>query len=163
MDLMLTHIDKEGLPTMVDVGDKALTQREATAESLVFLPKEVAVHIHEGDIQTKKGALLQTAIIAGTMAVKRTAELIPFCHPIPLDSIKFQTKMTLEADGSALLSLRCTVKNEARTGIEMEALTGASLAALTVYDMAKALSQDMVIRETRLLYKSGGKHLVDKR
>lgn len=160
---MFTHLDDNGLPTMVDVGDKAITRREAHAESIVYLPAEIASLIANGDIQTKKGALVQTAIIAGTMAVKKTSELIPFCHPIPIDSIKFQTVFEHSHEGSALLRITCSVKNEARTGIEMEALTGASIAALTVYDMAKALSQDMVIRETRLVFKSGGKTLVDKR
>lgn len=160
---MLTHLDSEGRPTMVDVSDKTITAREAVAESRILLPVAVAKEIRNGDIATKKGSVLNTAIIAGTMAVKRTADLIPFCHPIPIDSIKFATDLIEQTDGSAIVRIHCTVKNVAKTGIEMEALTGASIAALTIYDMCKALSHDIVILETRLLHKSGGKRHVDHR
>ena len=148
---------------MVDVSDKPATAREAVAESRILLPIIVASEIRNGDIATKKGPVLGTAIVAGTMAVKRTSELIPFCHPIPIDSIKFAIDLIEQDDGSAVVRIRCTVKNEAKTGIEMEALTGASIAALTIYDMCKALSHDIVILETRLLHKSGGKRHVDRR
>lgn len=156
---MLTHIDADGRPTMVDVSDKVATARQATAQTTILLPKEVANQLVGGDIMTKKGPVLSTAIIAGTMAVKRCFELIPFCHPIPIDSIKFES--SFEADGSRLI-MSCTVKNFAKTGIEMEALTGVSIAALTVYDMCKALSHEMVISETKLLTKTGGKRDVQK-
>jgi cyclic pyranopterin phosphate synthase len=156
---MLTHIDNEGRPTMVDVSDKQLTARQATAQSTILLPREVAAALVGGDIMTKKGPVLSTAIIAGTMAVKRTFELIPFCHPIPIDSIKFESRF--EEEGTRLV-LTCTVKNIAKTGIEMEALTGVSVAALTVYDMCKALSHEMIIAETKLMAKSGGKRDVQR-
>jgi len=165
---MLTHIDTDGRPTMVDVSAKAVTAREATAQTTLHLPAEIAALIKGGDIMTKKGPVLSTAIIAGTMAVKRTFELIPFCHPIPIDSIKFESRWDDEQgeqsshDGSRRLILSCTVKNNAKTGIEMEALTGVSIAALTVYDMCKALSHDMIIGDTRLMAKSGGKRDVQK-
>ncbi|RYZ59422.1 MAG: cyclic pyranopterin monophosphate synthase MoaC [Proteobacteria bacterium] len=126
---MLTHIDAEGRPTMVDVSDKQVTARQATAQTTILLPKEVAAQLIGGDIMTKKG------------------------------SIKFESRF--EEDGSRLI-LSCTVKNIAKTGIEMEALTGVSVAALTVYDMCKALSHEMVIAETKLMAKSGGKRDVQK-
>lgn len=159
---MLTHFDKDGRPSMVDVSDKALTERRAVAEARILLPKVVSAEVVGGDITTKKGSIVNTAIIAGTMAVKKTAELIPFCHPIPIDSIQFEHRFESHDDGSTELCFICTVKNVAKTGIEMEALTGASIAVLTVYDMCKALTQDMIITQTRLVYKAGGKHLVDK-
>ncbi|RZA24825.1 MAG: cyclic pyranopterin monophosphate synthase MoaC [Proteobacteria bacterium] len=160
---MLTHLDSDGRPTMVDVSEKDVTARVAIAESRILLPKSISALIVDGDIASKKGSVLNTAIIAGTMAVKRTSDLIPFCHPIPLESIQFESRFESHDDGSTELALQCTVKNHAKTGIEMEALTGASIAALTVYDMCKAVSQDMVITQTRLLFKSGGKHHVEKR
>lgn len=155
-DSMLTHIDSEGRPAMVDVSHKAATQREATAQTAIHLPPEVFSVFANGEIHSKKGPVLSTAIIAGTMAVKRTWELIPFCHPIPIDGIRFEYQIR----GDGVLILTCTVKNTAKTGIEMEALTGVSVAALTVYDMCKALSHEIVISDTRLVAKSGGKRHV---
>ena len=137
---------------MVDVGDKATTDRTAHARTIVRLPAEVAAHIDGDDIRTKKGPVFATAIIAGVMAAKKTHELIPFCHPLGLDSCK----ITIELDGNdVVIDCRCRVHH--KTGVEMEALTGASVAALTVYDMLKAMSHDIVIAETRLLSKKGGK------
>ena len=158
---MLTHVDSEGRPAMVDVSSKEVTAREATAQTVIHLPEVIAALFTNGDIMTKKGPVLSTAIIAGTMAVKRTSELIPFCHPIPIDSIKFESRVDGQASGTQLI-ISCTVKNVAKTGIEMEALTGVSIAALTVYDMCKALTHDIVIAETRLIAKSGGKHDVQR-
>lgn len=140
---------------MVDVSDKQITKRMAIAQTTLILPLSVSSLLKNGDIMTKKGPVLSTAVIAGTMAVKRTFELIPFCHPIPIDSIQFESRF--EGTDDRYLVLTCTVKNVAKTGIEMEALTGVSVAALTVYDMCKALSHDIVISETRLLTKTGGK------
>jgi len=137
---------------MVDVADKQATARTAHAAVRVALPPEVAAAIDEGDILTRKGPVFQTAIIAGTMAAKRTHELIPFCHPLGLESCKIA--ITLE-EGSALID--CRVRVFHKTGVEMEALTGASVAALTVYDMCKALSHDIVITDLRLVAKTGGK------
>ncbi|MEI8297017.1 MAG: cyclic pyranopterin monophosphate synthase MoaC [Pseudomonadota bacterium] len=148
----LTHVDGDGAPTMVDVGGKAVTARSAVAESRVRLPAAVARTLAQAGFATAKGPVFHTAIIAGTMAAKRTHELIPFCHPLGLDKCRIQ--ITAEGDD---VVIRCEVAVEHRTGVEMEALTGASVAALTVYDMCKALSHDIVIDGTRLLHKRGGK------
>ncbi|MFP4091925.1 MAG: cyclic pyranopterin monophosphate synthase MoaC [Cyclobacteriaceae bacterium] len=154
----LTHLDEQNNPTMVDVGDKAVTQRSATARSIVVLGKEILQQLQlSGDaseeIYTKKGPVFQTAIIAGTMAAKRTHELIPFCHPLPLEKCKLEIHLNARQE----VVVDCTVGVTSKTGVEMEALTGATVAALTIYDMCKALSHDIVIRETQLMAKSGGK------
>jgi cyclic pyranopterin phosphate synthase len=146
-------VDANNQPTMVDVGDKAITARTAVARSIVVLPPEVQAAIAGKEIVTKKGPVFQTAIIAGTMAAKKTHELIPFCHPLGLERCKFSIE--LQANGEVVID--CEVGLNHKTGVEMEALTGASIAALTIYDMCKALSHDIVIRETRLLRKTGGK------
>ena len=148
----LSHVDSRNRPAMVDVGDKAVTRREATARSRVFLPEVVRAALDGDDIVSKKGPVFATAIIAGVMAAKKTHELIPFCHPLGLD--KCDIDIHLDGDDAVV---ECTCRVEHRTGVEMEALTGASVAALTIYDMVKALSHDVVIRDTRLLAKSGGK------
>jgi cyclic pyranopterin phosphate synthase len=148
----LTHIDSANRPTMVDVSNKVASEREAHARSCVELPDVVLSQVAEDEIATKKGPVFATAIIAGVMAAKKTHELIPFCHPLGLDSCK----VSIELDGSrAVIDCRCKVTH--KTGVEMEALTGASIAALTIYDMLKALSHDIVISETKLMSKSGGK------
>ena len=149
----LTHIDKGNRPTMVDVSHKDVTEREACARTLVEFPAEIANRFSGGDIETAKGPVFATAIIAGVMAAKRTHELIPFCHPLGLDDCR----ISIELDEKNRAVIDCTCKVRHRTGVEMEALTGASVAALTVYDMCKALSHDITIRETRLVSKSGGK------
>ena len=143
---------------MVDVSAKAVTARQARAECLVTFPAPVAEQLQQSGLQTAKGAVVDTAIIAGTMAVKRTHELIPFCHPLPIDGCRFEVEWL---DASSL-RIRCTVKTVHRTGVEMEALTGATVAALTVYDMCKALSHEMVIGPAKLLAKSGGKRDVGR-
>lgn len=148
-----THLDAAGQPQMVDVGGKAETVREAVAQSKVFLPPVVLQQFNGQDLVTKKGGVFQTAVIAGIMAAKRTPELIPLCHTLLLDNCK----VDIQLEGEEVV-IRCTVRTTGKTGVEMEALTGASIAALTVYDMCKAFSQEMVIRETKLLKKSGGKH-----
>jgi cyclic pyranopterin phosphate synthase len=150
----LSHIDKTGKPVMVDVGEKQVTKRFAKARSIVVLPPEVLARIVENDIQTAKGAVFQTAIIAGIMAAKKTGELIPLCHPLGLDNCTIDIQLNEQQE----VVINCTASISAKTGIEMEALVGASLAALTVYDMCKALSHDIVIRETRLIEKTGGKN-----
>jgi cyclic pyranopterin phosphate synthase len=149
----LTHVDADGRPTMVDVSGKQATPREATATTRVRFPAEVARALREGGLRSAKGPVSDTAIIAGTMAVKRTHELIPFCHPLPIDGCVIR----IDWDGSAALRIECTVRTVHRTGVEMEALTGASVAALTVYDMCKALSHRIVIGPTQLLAKRGGR------
>jgi cyclic pyranopterin monophosphate synthase len=147
-----THVDSSDRPTMVDVGGKAVTARSALAESRVRLPPAVAEALRAAGYATAKGPILHTAIVAGTMAAKRTHELIPFCHPLGLE----RCRITIEPEGAELV-IRCEVAVHHRTGVEMEALTGAAVAALTLYDMCKALSHDIVIGDTRLLAKTGGK------
>jgi cyclic pyranopterin phosphate synthase len=150
---MLSHIDKKNQPTMVDVGDKQATDRRAHAQAVVRLPQSVRAAIEGNDIATPKGPVFQTAIIAGTQAAKKTHELIPFCHPIGMDSCKFE----IAVDDDGLVVIDCHTRVTHKTGIEMEALTGASVAALTIYDMCKALSHDIVIEQVRLIAKTGGK------
>ena len=151
-DKTLSHVDASGRPAMVDVSDKSVSEREAVAETFVWLPAEVRDAFGDGDLATKKGPVFATAIIAGVMAAKRTHELIPFCHPLGLTGCDID--IGREGEG---VRIRCRCRVRHRTGVEMEALTGASVAALTVYDMCKALSHDIEIRETRLVTKSGGK------
>lgn len=148
-----SHIDRQGNPTMVDVGDKEATAREATAKSVVVLNNEIMEHLAQDEIHTKKGPVFQTAITAGIMAVKRTSELIPLCHPLPVENCK----VTIETNGVEA-EVTCTVSLNGKTGVEMEALTGASVAALTIYDMCKAFSHHIVIKDTRLFEKTGGKN-----
>ena len=148
----LSHIDDSNRPTMVDVSDKIATDRQAHARTIMDLPAEVVAELNGEEITTKKGPVFATAIIAGVMAAKKTHELIPFCHPLGLENCK----ITIEVTGQrAIIDCHCKVHH--KTGVEMEALTGASVAALTVYDMCKAMSHDIVISETRLMAKTGGK------
>jgi len=149
----LTHVDKAGRPVMVDVSAKPVTVREARAECRVRFPPKVAAELRKSGLKTAKGAVIDTAIIAGTMAVKRTHELIPFCHPLPIDGCRLDVDWV----GENTLRIQCAVKTAHRTGVEMEAMTGASVAALTVYDMCKALSHAIVIGPARLVGKRGGK------
>jgi cyclic pyranopterin phosphate synthase len=148
----LSHVDDSNRPAMVDVSAKAATDREAHARTVVELPQDVLAGLEDDEIVSKKGPVFATAVIAGVMAAKRTHELIPFCHPLGLDDCSISIGME---DNRAVIDCRCKV--HAKTGVEMEALTGASVAALTVYDMCKALSHDIVIGETRLMSKTGGK------
>jgi cyclic pyranopterin monophosphate synthase len=147
-----THIDSANRPTMVDVADKAVTKRIATAETRVRFPADVAHALRTQGFSTSKGPVFQTAIIAGVMGAKRTHELIPFCHPLGLENCKVIVEM--DADDAVIT---CTASVTGKTGVEMEALTGASIAALTIYDMCKALSHEIEIGPTRLLSKSGGR------
>ncbi len=149
----LTHIDKQGRANMVDVGEKAITHRTAKARSIIVLPQTVLDQLEGGDIQTKKGAVFQTAIIAGIMAAKKTGELIPLCHPLGMDNCNIDITVNEQQE----VVVECVASIHAKTGIEMEALTGASVAALTIYDMCKAMSHDIVIKETKLIEKTGGK------
>jgi len=150
---MFTHLDNEGKPTMVNVGEKAVTKRTATAQSIVVLPAEVLAQLTNGELQTKKGSVFQVAVIAGIMAAKKTGDLIPLCHPLGLDNCDIQIGLN---NGQEVV-IDCTASITAKTGVEMEALVGASLAALTIYDMCKAMSHDIVIKQTRLMAKTGGK------
>ncbi len=149
-----THIDTDtNYPTMVDVSDKQVTKRTAIAQSIVVLGAEIMAQLIGNEIQTKKGPVFQTAIIAGTMAAKKTADLIPLCHPLALESVKVNIAINAEQE----VVIECTAIITSKTGVEMEALTGASVAALTIYDMCKAFSHDIVIKETKLIQKTGGK------
>jgi cyclic pyranopterin phosphate synthase len=149
---MLTHVDKANRPTMVDVGDKAVTSRTAVARARVVFPADAIVA--SGDVlRTKKGPVFDTAIIAGVMAVKRTHELIPFCHPLPIEDCKIDVAWGAPNE----VVIECTVRATHKTGVEMEALTGATMAALTVYDMCKALTHGIEIRDVMLVAKTGGK------
>jgi len=149
----LSHIDGDNQPTMVDVSGKAVSSREAHARAVVRFPPAIQERFADGDIKTAKGPVFATAIVAGVMAAKRTHELIPFCHPLGLDNCDITIAM--DDDNNAVVDCRCKVTH--KTGVEMEALTGASVAALTIYDMCKALSHDIVISETQLMGKTGGK------
>lgn len=138
---------------MVDVSGKAASAREAVAECRVRFPAAVAGQLRDTGLSSAKGGIADTAIVAGTMAVKRTHELIPFCHPLPIDGVRLSVDWYSERE----LRIECAVKTVHRTGVEMEALTGATVAALTVYDMCKALSHAIVIGPARLAAKRGGK------
>ncbi len=149
----LTHLDASGRPAMVDVSGKAVSVREALAECRVRFPADVAAQLRKSGLRSAKGGIVDTAVIAGTMAVKRTHELIPFCHPLPIDGVR----IAIDWHGERELRIECAVKTTHRTGVEMEALTGATVAALTVYDMCKALSHAIVLGPAKLAGKRGGR------
>jgi len=148
-----SHIDKDQQAKMVNVGEKEVTKRSATAQAQVIFPIDISDQMKDGDIQTLKGPVFHTAIIAGTMGAKKTAELIPLCHPIGLDGCDFK----IEAISPTEVTITCTCSVTHKTGVEMEALTGASVAALTIYDMCKSISKGIILSETKLLSKTGGK------
>ena len=150
--MTFTHLDADQRPTMVDVSGKAATQRTATAEARVQFPAAVAAALRDNGFRSPKGPVFDTAIVAGVLGAKRTHELIPFCHPLGIESCR----IAIDLEGDAAV-IRCSVSVHHKTGVEMEALTGASIAALTVYDMCKGLSHDIVIGGVRLLSKEGGK------
>ncbi|WP_020569250.1 cyclic pyranopterin monophosphate synthase MoaC [Neolewinella persica] len=149
----LSHLNAAGLPEMVDVGDKAITTRIAVAEATVVLGKTIMAELEGNGFNTRKGSVIQTAVIAGTMAVKQTWSVIPLCHALDISSVKF----TVDPVDVQSMKIRCTVKTAGRTGVEMEALHGASIAALTIYDMCKAMSHDIRIEGLQLVSKTGGK------
>lgn len=152
----LTHIDPSGRPAMVDVGGKTVTARTASASADVRFPKSVAEQLRAQAMRSAKGAIIDTAIIAGTMAVKNTAQWIPFCHALAIEGCDF----SVDWHDRQTLRILCTVRVTGKTGVEMEALTGASAAALTVYDMCKALSHSIEIGPVKLRHKQGGKRTV---
>ena len=158
MKRAITHLDEAGRPAMVDVSGKAATAREAVADCRVRFPRAVADQLRANGLRSAKGGIVDTAIVAGTLAAKRTHELIPFCHPLPIDGCR----LSIDWDGEAVLRIECAVKTVHRTGVEMEALTGATVAALTVYDMCKALSHRITIGPAKLLAKRGGKRTVGR-
>jgi len=150
---VITHLDTQNNPAMVDVSAKQVTHRTATARSIVLLPADVLEHLAGDELQSKKGPVFQTAIIAGIMAAKKTGDLIPLCHPLGLENCNLAIGLNEQRE----VVIDCTASITAKTGVEMEALVGASIAALTVYDMCKAMSHDIVIKETKLIEKTGGK------
>lgn len=151
---MFSHLDAQNKPAMVNVGDKAVTRRTAHAVAVVTLPDALAALLRDGEIATKKGPIFHTAVLAGVMGAKRTSELIPLCHPLPLEDC--QVEIRPDASRSEI-AIHCRVQTNAKTGVEMEALTGATVAALTFYDMGKAVTHGIVIKDVRLLEKTGGK------
>ena len=159
MGSKLTHLDRRNRPAMVDVGGKAVTERTATAEARLRLPRSVGAALRASGHRTRKGPVFDTAVIAGVMAAKRTHELIPFCHPLGIENCAID----IAQPSSVQIVVRCRVSVHHRTGVEMEALTGATVAALTVYDMCKALSHEIRIEQVRLLEKSGGRRPLRRR
>jgi len=149
----LSHVDGQNQPTMVDISHKASSEREALVRAFVQFPEDAADLTVGGEICTKKGPVIATAVIAGTMAAKKTSDLIPFCHPIPMT----HCKITIEIVDRKALEIQCYVKTHGTTGVEMEAMVGALTAAATVYDMCKALSHGIVIGPVELIHKKGGK------
>ena len=150
--MTFSHLDADQRPTMVDVSGKAATERSATAEARVHFPAAVAAALRDNGLRSPKGPVFDTAIVAGVLGAKRTHELIPFCHPLGLESCR----IVIDLEGDAAI-IRCTVRVHHKTGVEMEALTGASIAALTVYDMCKAVDRSMRIEALRVTHKAGGK------
>ncbi|MDO4878957.1 MAG: cyclic pyranopterin monophosphate synthase MoaC [Neisseria sp.] len=157
--MTLTHLDDQGKSRMVDVGDKAVTRRVAAASGRVVFPPEAYAKIQQANGKTAKGAITEVARIAGIMAAKNTASLIPMCHPMMLESCKLELEYD---DAQYSLNISAEVAVTHKTGVEMEALTAVSVAALTAYDMTKALSHDIRIQDIRLNHKSGGKHDFDR-
>ncbi len=150
---MFTHVNPENQPHMVPVGEKAPTRRTARARALVVLTPEIMAQLRDGEIHSRKGPVFHTAILAGIMAAKRTAELIPLCHTLPLEDCA----VTIEPAGADRVRVECRVSATHKTGVEMEALTGASVAALTLYDMCKAFTHGLRIERVELVEKTGGK------
>ncbi|MBG08970.1 MAG: cyclic pyranopterin monophosphate synthase MoaC [Halobacteriovoraceae bacterium] len=153
----LNHIDEKNNPKMVDVSEKGVTHRLAIASCELKCDPLIFEQLSNGDIKTKKGPVFHTAIIAGTMAVKKTSDIIPFCHPLSVEACDFEIKTREDLQ---LIIIRCSVKISGKTGVEMEALTGATVAALTIYDMCKAITHNMIIKEAKLIEKSGGKRVI---
>ena len=148
-----SHLNSKGNPKMVTISDKKITKRTAIAKASMFLGKEVIAHFTNEELITKKGPVFQTAIIAGIQGVKKTSDLIPMCHPLLIDGIDIDINITDHAH----IDVVCKVTITGKTGVEMEALTGANIACLTIYDMCKSISQKMIIKEVKLLEKTGGK------
>ncbi len=153
----LSHLDDQGHPRMVDVGDKAVTTRTARAACRITMDPALIASFENGDLHTKKGSVVQTATVAGIMAVKQTSTLIPMCHPLPLDHCAIE----ITVHDASSLRVECFCKVSGKTGVEMEALTGASVAALTIYDMCKSADPNMIISELQVIQKTGGKTDID--
>jgi len=153
MSKQFSHLNTDGQPSMVDVSNKATTHRTATASGRIEVGSEVMAALRASGYETKKGSIVQTAIIAATMAVKNTFNTIPLCHQIPITS----AKIAVEPHDQGF-DISCRVKTNGQTGVEMEALHGVSVAALTIYDMCKAMGHHMQITDVRLDSKTGGKN-----
>jgi cyclic pyranopterin phosphate synthase len=148
-----SHLNKKGNPKMVNVSDKKITKRTAIAKASMFLGATIISHFKNEELITKKGPVFQTAIIAGIQGVKKTSELIPMCHPLLINGVDIDIQIV----DSENIEVLCKVTIEGKTGVEMEALTGASITCLTIYDMCKSIHQKMVIKEIKLVAKTGGK------
>jgi cyclic pyranopterin phosphate synthase len=148
-----SHLNKKRNPKMVNVSDKKITKRTAIAKASMFLGATIISHFKNEELITKKGPVFQTAIIAGIQGVKKTSELIPMCHPLLINGVNIDIQII----DSEHIEVLCEVIIKGKTGVEMEALTGANIACLTIYDMCKSISQKMVIKEVKLLAKTGGK------
>lgn len=151
--MTFSHLNHKNNPRMVTISDKKITKRTAIAKASMFLGKEVIAHFTNEELITKKGPVFQTAIIAGIQGVKKTSDLIPMCHPLLIDGIDIDINITDDAH----IDVVCKVTITGKTGVEMEALTGANIACLTIYDMCKSISQKLIIKEVKLLEKTGGK------
>lgn len=148
-----SHINKKNQPKMVDVSGKKISKRTAIARGTMFLGTAVISNFKEDELITKKGPVFQTAIIAGIQAVKKTPEIIPMCHPLLINGVDIEINIV----DTEHIEVLCKVTIEGKTGVEMEALTGTSATCLTVYDMCKSITQDIIIKELKLLEKTGGK------
>ena len=148
-----SHLIENNNPKMVNVSDKKITKRTAIAKATMFLGKEIITHFNNDELITKKGPVFQTAIIAGIQGVKKTSEIIPMCHPLLINGVD----INIHIINSEHIEVLCEVIIEGKTGVEMEALTGVNIACLTIYDMCKSISQDIIIKEVKLLEKTGGK------
>lgn len=148
-----SHLNKKGNPKMVNVSDKKITKRTAIAKASMFLGATIISHFKNEELITKKGPVFQTAIIAGIQGVKKTSELIPMCHPLLINGVDIDIQIV----DSENIEVLCEVSIEGRTGVEMEALTGVNITCLTIYDMCKSTHQNMVIKEVKLVEKTGGK------
>ena len=148
-----SHLNEKNNPKMVNVSDKKITKRTAIAKATMFLGKEIIAHFNNEELITKKGPVFQTAIIAGIQGVKKTSEIIPMCHPLLINGVDININII----NSEHVEVLCEVIIEGKTGVEMEALTGVNITCLTIYDMCKSISQDIIIKEVKLLEKTGGK------
>ena len=148
-----SHLNENNNPKMVNVSDKKITKRRAIAKATMFLGEEIITHFKNDELITKKGPVFQTAIIAGIQGVKKTSEIIPMCHPLLINGVD----INIHVINSEHIEVLCEVIIEGKTGVEMEALAGVNIACLTIYDMCKSISQDIIIKEVKLLEKTGGK------
>ena len=148
-----SHLNEKNNPKMVSVSDKKITKRTAIAKATMFLGEEIISYFNNYELITKKGPVFQTAIIAGIQGVKKTSEIIPMCHPLLINGVDID----IHVINSEHIEVLCEVIIEGKTGVEMEALTGVNITCLTIYDMCKSISQDIIIKEVKLLEKTGGK------